>query len=192
MKKNNIVRIAVFALALGAMLTFAGAPAVAAEEECVGTLALAVQDDVAVQLKLTGEQKSKLMEVIDRRESEAVGPAMQLRSLSAKERAEKLAPFRKESEAQGLAILTPEQRAKLEKIRIRRLGMASLAEPAVVDKFDLTDEQKKQIADLLGQREKDLAKADDKTARIIQAQAERKLAHRFERKAAFGLGIDVG
>jgi hypothetical protein len=75
-----------------------------------------------------------------------------------------------------MAILTPEQGSKLEQIRLRRLGLASLAEPAVIEKFDLTESQKKEVADLLGQRDKDLAKADEKSARIIQAQTEHKLA----------------
>jgi type II secretory pathway component GspD/PulD (secretin) len=165
-----------FVLVLGAMFCFRVATVGAAEQECVGTLALAVMDDVAIQLKLTGEQKEKLLDLIDQRESEAVGPAMEYRDLSPKERAEKMAAFRKESEAQGMTILTPEQQAKLEQVRIRRLGLASLAEPAVVTKFDLTDEQKKQVAEVLEQREKDLAKADDKTTRVIQATTERKLA----------------
>ena len=176
MMKNITLKIALLTLVFCMMLLLNSSAGVAAEEECVGKLALTVLDDVAVQLKLTSSQKTKLVDLIDRRESEAVGLAMEYRDLPPKERAAKLAPFRQESETQGMAILTPEQQAKLEQIRIRRLGLASLAEPAVVAKAGLSEEQKKQVAALLEQRERELTKSDERTAHIIQAQTERKLA----------------
>ena len=63
-----------------------------------------------------------------------------------------MAAFRQESETKGLALLSAQQQKTLEQIRLGRLGLASLAEPAVAKRLALSEEQKKQIADLLEKR----------------------------------------
>ncbi len=143
-------------------------------DDFYGVLSLAVQDDVAAKLQLSPEQKSKLQSLLDDRESKAVDLVMQ-KDLPAAEREQKLAAFRQESETKGLALLNAEQQKMLEQIRLGRLGLASLAEPAVAERLALSEEQIKQIADILEKRKQDLTKTDEKKARVIQALAERNL-----------------
>ena len=143
-------------------------------DDFVGVLSLAVQDDVAAKLQLSAEQKTKLHSVIDDRENKAVDLVMQWNDLPAADREQKLAAFRRESEAKGLALLSAEQQKSLEHIRLGKLGMASLAEPGVAERIALSEDQKKQIADLLEKRKQELAKANDKTASVIQAESERR------------------
>jgi type II secretory pathway component GspD/PulD (secretin) len=145
-------------------------------DDFVGVLSLAVQDDVAAKLQLSAEQKTKLHSVIEDCENKAVDLVMQWNDLPAADREQKLAAFRRESEAKGLALLNAEQQKRLEQMRLGKLGLASLTEPGVAERIALSEEQKKQIADLLEKRKQDLAKANDKTASVIQAESERKLA----------------
>ena len=150
--------------------------AVAGAPEFVGVLSIALEEPVAKELKLSAEQQAKLLEFVDARENEAVDLALQLKDLSPSEREAKLAPFRRESEAVGLALLSKEQRAQLEKIRLSRLGLVALSEPAVVEQLILGDEQQKQVAGLVKERGEKLATADEKSSQFIRAESERKLA----------------
>ncbi|MBN2476768.1 MAG: hypothetical protein JXB62_19315 [Pirellulales bacterium] len=127
---------------------------------------------MARELGLAAEQKQKLLELVDQREDEAV----ELLYLTPEEQAQKLVAFRRESEAKGLALLDAQQRALLERIRIRRLGLASAAEPAVSDRLKLTPEQQTQVAGILRQRDEQLRVADEQTVHVIRADAERKLS----------------
>jgi type II secretory pathway component GspD/PulD (secretin) len=147
-----------------------------ATPEFVGALALAVEPPVAKELALSDEQHTKLLAVIDTRENEAVELAVTLKDLSPAERDAKLAAFRRESEAKGLAILTPEQRAKLEKLRLARTGLAALAEPPIAEQLRLSEDQQKEVAAVLKERAEKLAAADVKTGPLVRAETERKLA----------------
>ena len=130
------------------------------DDDFVGVLAIAVQDDVAAKLQLSADQKTQLHTLIENRDSKAADLVMQLKNLPAADSEQKLAAFRQESETKGLALLKPEQQKMLEQIRLGRLGLAALAEPAVAQRLALSDEQKKQIADLLEKRKQDIAKAN--------------------------------
>ena len=88
----------------------------AAEREFVGVLAVAIEGEVADKLGLTEKQKEQLLEIIDARESEALELAIQLKSATPEERAAKLAAFRQQSEAKGLALLTKQQAARLQQV----------------------------------------------------------------------------
>jgi len=93
--------------------------AVAAVPEFVGVLARIVEEEqVARELKLTAEQKERLLELIDVREDDAV----ELLQLPRDEQAEKLVAFRRDSEAMGLALLSSEQRVRLTEILSRTAG----------------------------------------------------------------------
>ncbi|MFO0897466.1 MAG: secretin N-terminal domain-containing protein [Pirellulales bacterium] len=117
-----VVLAAVVALGLGGLAW----PAAAAEAEFVGMLADVVKDETAKELGLTGEQMAELLALIDKRETEVLEQALQLKDAPAEERQQKLAPFRAESEKLGLAILTAEQREKL----AARSGEKPAAQPA--------------------------------------------------------------
>ncbi|MEX0713707.1 MAG: secretin N-terminal domain-containing protein [Pirellulales bacterium] len=84
-----------------------------AEPDFVGVLALAIDDEAAANLELSDEQRAKLLAVIDQREDEALELALEIKDLPPAERADRLAPFRRESERLGLAVLDEQQREKL-------------------------------------------------------------------------------
>lgn len=91
--------------------------AFAAEPELVGLLALAVKPDVAQELGFSAELQKSLLDLADKREMGGVGQALSAQSLELDARLAKLAPYRAESEAQMFALLSDEQRTKLEALR---------------------------------------------------------------------------
>ena len=88
----------------------------AADPQFVGILAELAKDDVAKQLGLSDDQRTQLNALIDRREEEVVPLALKIMDLPAAEQEKQLAPFRRESEQQGLALLNDDQRAAWQKI----------------------------------------------------------------------------
>lgn len=148
----------------------------AADPAFVGKLAFAIDDDGVKRLGLSDEAKRKLIELIDRREREALNLALELKDFPPPERAKRLAPFVAESERQGMAILTIEQRAILGKIDVARQGMSSLMREAVSRMLDLNDEQKTKIQALIAERNAELAKGGEKDRRLTAQEYERRLA----------------
>lgn len=91
-------------------------PAGAAMPELVGVVELLTQDETAQSLELTDDQISKLKNLADQREMDGLDAAIDASRLPAEEQNAKLAPFRLESEKQGLAILSDSQQAKLSEL----------------------------------------------------------------------------
>jgi len=148
----------------------------AADPTFVGSLALAVGDEGARRLGLTDEVKQKLVELIDRREQEAVNLALSIKDLPPAERSVRLAPFVQESERQGMALLTVEQRTVLEQMRVAREGMNSLSEAPVGQILGLTTEQRQRVADLMAKRGEALGTGSDDERRLVRERFERELA----------------
>ncbi len=171
--KARIILILTFALLSGISLAPAG---LAAEPEFVGILALAVEDDVAERIDLSQDTYQALVDLIDRREAEALNLALELRTLPPEERAKRLAPFVQESERLGLALLTNEQQLKLRQLRVARAGLATLGEAEVAQQLQLTEEQKTQIAALLQARAAALTQGGENEQRLARADFERRLA----------------
>lgn len=151
-------------------------PTKAGEPTFVGILAFLDEPEVAKQLELSADQQQKLTALIESREAEALELALQLRNLSPGERAERLRPFRRESERRGLALLTPQQQKKLQQIRLQKMGLASLAEEDVAASLGLTEQQKAEVAKILREREDRLAVTSKDRAHIVRAETERQLA----------------
>ncbi|MCA9118891.1 MAG: general secretion pathway protein [Planctomycetaceae bacterium] len=150
--------------------------AVGAETTFVGRLAYAVDDEGSERLGLSDETKAKLIALIDRRETEALNVALELKDLPPAEARARLAPFVAESERLGMALLSNDQRKVLFQIGIARAGMMSLADPDLSKMLELTDEQRKQIVDLLAQRDKALVEGGEEDRRAASQDYERKLA----------------
>ncbi|HFB99139.1 MAG TPA: hypothetical protein ENJ62_08360, partial [Bryobacterales bacterium] len=112
---------------------------------------------------------------IERRENEAVELVLSLRALPPEDRKERIRAFAEASEKQGLQLLSLEQRSRLDQIRIQRAGMETLAEPGMARMLKLTDDQRKQVADLLAQRTRAQAAAGEKDRGRIRAEFERRL-----------------
>lgn len=91
-------------------------PAVAADAELVGLLALATEPEAAEKLDLSDEQVQRLYDLLDEREEAALAMAMELRGLEADARAERLRPVRVESQRKMAGILTDAQLNSLDKM----------------------------------------------------------------------------
>jgi hypothetical protein len=165
--------LATFVLAVSHLAT---APLRAADATFVGLLALAVEKDVATQLGLSDATKRQLLELIDQREDQALELVQQNRDLPPAEQAARLLPFVNESERLGFALLTLEQRQKLQQVRIARSGMLSLGESDLASSLGLTEEQQQSVHQLLQQRTMDLTRGGESEQRITRAIYERKLA----------------
>jgi len=172
-------RLHCLAAILGVMAATAlGGPLFAAEPEFVGVLALAVEEEVADELKLSEGQREKLKEYIAAREDsdELTELVLAINDLSPAEREARLAPFRRESEIQGLSLLTTQQRLQLQRIRIRLMGYASLSDDRVADYLKLSDSQKARVAEVLKRRQQRLEGADETTALLVHRETERELS----------------
>ena len=148
----------------------------AADSTFVGRLAYAIDDKGSKQLGLTDDLKAQLIELIDRREGEALNMALELKDLPPAEAQARLAPFVAESERLGMALLSAEQRKTLHQMGIARSGMSSLADGNLSKMLELTDEQNAQVRDLLAQRDKALAEGGENERRAAMQDYERKLA----------------
>ena len=104
------------------------AKASAADPAFVGVLALAVEQN-AERFGLSEETLENLRSLIDQRENAAINLALEIRELPPVERRRRLEPFVAESERMGLAMLSVQQRSRLDQLRIQRAGMSTLAEP---------------------------------------------------------------
>ena len=139
-------------LSIAAWEGFVPRAAVAADATFVGALALAVEEEGVRRLALNEETRAKLLQLIDRREQEALNLVLSLRDLPPAERAARLAPFVQESEKMGMELLTLEQRNVLDQMRTARAGLASLGEANVAQVLNLSAEQRAAVQRLLEQR----------------------------------------
>lgn len=169
-------RFQITALAVCVVLSSFGPSAFAADPAFVGKLAFAIDDDGVKRLGLSDEVKRKLLDLINRRENEAVDFALKLKDLPPPERARQLAPFVAESERQGMALLTVQQRAVLDKMSVARQGMNSLMRPEIGRVLGLNEEQRTQITALVAERNAALGKGGEDERRATMQEYERRLA----------------
>src|SRR5207247_3644731 len=99
--------------------------------------------------------------IVDQREKEVLELVSQIKNLKPAERDAKLAPFVAESEKLGFALLTDDQIAKLNRLRLATTGMAAVTEPDVAEQLKLTDQQKEEISKQVGEYKKSLASLND-------------------------------
>ena len=144
--------VAVSVLFMAAWEGFVPRAAIAADATFVGALALAVEEEGVRRLALNEETRAKLLQLIDRREQEALNLVLSLRDLPPAERAARLAPFVQESERMGMELLTLEQRNVLDQMRTARAGLASLGDDNVAQVLNLSAEQRAAVQRLLEQR----------------------------------------
>src|SRR5262245_9474922 len=146
----------------------------AANDTFVGILAMANEDDVARQLGLSDDTRTGLAKLIAQRENEATELAMQ-KNLPADEQAAKLKAFREESEKKGLELLGDDQRRQLEKIRVGRAGLISLAEPEIAKKLQLSEKQQQEISEIVKDRDRQMARATAQQKKSLVGFYEKKL-----------------
>jgi len=113
----------------------------AADYDVVGVLAIAVEPEASEQLGLTEKQLAQIQDVIAEKEAEILSSAGDLRVLTPDQRNARLAEFRLATEEAGLQILSAQQRAKLEQMRLKRFGLRVLADPVVARRLQISPEQ---------------------------------------------------
>lgn len=159
-------------LGLFALLALLFLSSVGRGQDLIGVMAEVVKPEVADKLQLTEEQRTKLGELIKRRQSEMIGLAQQLRASPPDQTQRMRNEFREETERLGYAILDVQQRGQLEHIRIDRLGLLSLADPSVGKVMNLADWQQTKVAELVSKAN---AAARTPAADRVRADVERAL-----------------
>ncbi len=150
-------------------------PAGAADSTFVGVLALAVEADVAKQIGLDKDVHDRLKKFVAEKENAAVNLVLEIRDLPPDVRATRIREFATKIEQEGLAMLSLEQRSRLEQIRLERKGMDSLSEPNMGKILQLTDQQKQQVAKLQSERRQKMGSAGEQQRAVIRNDFERKL-----------------
>jgi type II secretory pathway component GspD/PulD (secretin) len=148
----------------------------AADATFVGKLALVADPDVARELGLTDETKKKLLELIDKREQEAIAVVAKLKGQPQAKQAEALAPFVADSEKMGKALLDDMQWAKLDKLRVAKEGMLGVLLPDTAKKLEVTPDQTKEIGEFLKQYKSATASGNDFQKRMARQLFEKKIA----------------
>jgi type II secretory pathway component GspD/PulD (secretin) len=159
----------------------------AADAAFVGVLSLVTDPEGAKALNLSPDVAAKMNALLAERENEALELALEIKSLSPAEQKQKLAPFVAESEKRGLALLTPEQVAKLLQLRIARGGMLTLLEPQVSTSVGLSEAQKAKLQTLATEWEQSSRAAAELDRQAAKAATERKISELLtaEQRAAW-------
>jgi type II secretory pathway component GspD/PulD (secretin) len=147
----------------------------AADPTFVGSLAIAVEKDVAEKIGISDEVRVKLQDFIEQREQAALELAMEIKELPPEEKQAKLASFVAESESQGLALLDDTIKAKLAQVRIARAGLETLADDAIAKQLELSADQRAKVAQQLADRDAQLAETEASKRSIVSAYHENKL-----------------
>lgn len=120
-----------------------------------GGLQLATRDDVAKELKLTSDQKTKIEDLQEKAREEMRAQFESMRGAGGPPDDATMATMRKkmedmqaEQKKQLNAILTPEQATRLKELGIRRAGNMAIMDPEVQTDLGLDADQKAKIKDL--------------------------------------------
>ncbi|MBN8604521.1 MAG: hypothetical protein J0M26_26175 [Planctomycetes bacterium] len=132
-----------------------------------GALGIAVEPEIATAIGLNAEQTEKVRELLKKREREWLGMAAELRQSEPAIRHAKVDEFTAVSERDVMALLDVEQRSKLEKFRLARKGLLSLAEPAIAESLSLSSEQKTEINKIVDAWR--AASMDEREAKLVEA-----------------------
>jgi len=144
---NHPCRALAFAISLAvlaAILPFSTLRA--ADPTFVGSLAIALEDEVASELQLSDEVRMKLKTLAYEREKQALDMALELKGASPEEKQAKLDAYVAESEKQAMELLTPEQQEKLKKLELKQAGLPSIVEASIAGQLNLADWQKEELS----------------------------------------------
>jgi Spy/CpxP family protein refolding chaperone len=112
-------------------------------------LMLLQAEPVQKELELTDDQKASLTKLAD--ENRPAGGGGGFRDLSPEDQQKRLDEMQKqrdEVQAKVNEILLPNQQERLQQITLQLQGARALSDAKVADKLQLTDDEKKQLADL--------------------------------------------
>lgn len=163
-------------LSFAAVILLSSAGAMAGDPEFAGIMAYVEEPAVATELGLSAEQKEKLLTLLEKRESDALELAAELKGLEVADRDAKLASFAAETVRQGSSLLTPPQLEQLNRISLRREGLRALANDQIATSLGLSDEQKAKAADLAKQLAAAKLKATENERTQAKTEIERQLS----------------
>jgi Spy/CpxP family protein refolding chaperone len=111
-------------------------------------LTLLSNEKVQKELDLTSEQKDSVKKLADERQTQGREAFAALRDLSQDERRAKMDEMRKAAQAKVDAILLPPQVERLKQLTLQRQGAGALSDPEVAKALNISEDQKKQLADI--------------------------------------------
>jgi Spy/CpxP family protein refolding chaperone len=112
------------------------------------------QKSVQEDLKLSDDQVKQLKEAGEKMQKEFAG----LRDLSREERGKKFEELRKEGDKTVAKVLDKKQAKRLKQIGLQLQGSMAYGNPEVAKALGLTDDQKKQIADIQKETREEMGK----------------------------------
>ncbi len=184
-------------LGLLALLGLLASASLAPAQDTIGVVAEAIKPEVADKLKLTEEQRTKMRELLNRRQSDLIELSRQLRETPPDQKQVKRVEFREETERMAYALLDVEQRGMLEHIRIDRMGLLSLAEPTIAKVLNLADWQSAKVAELVAKansasRSPDADKVRADVERSIRSEISESQWATWQVLAGRSSGTDIG
>ena len=144
----------------------------AADAELFGILEQAIQPATAKELELSAQQVESIRKLISEREAEALNIAGKMRQLPPAERDSQMRASVRELEQKAYRELSIQQRGRLERMRLSKLGLASLSEKEVAETLGLSQGQTEQVIEILENRDKLAVEIGSDKARI---ETERRL-----------------
>lgn len=176
--RHNLLQLAVAFAAVAACEPNSGAAFAAAggPEEFMGVLSLVQDEQVADELKLTDKQRQDIQALGRTRLSDGLDVLASLEGVPDEIKQQKIRDFRAQSEAAVLRLLDEDQASTLGQIRVRRLGMASMAEVDVAKTLKLTKEQEQSVSRLMNERAAELGNF---TQEADKAKVRQKFDARF-------------
>jgi type 1 glutamine amidotransferase len=129
------------------------------------------QESVRKELKLSAEQIKKVEELSDKMRAKMQDAF----ALEEPERGKKLQELNQENDKALAAVLAPEQAKRLKQIAYQQQGTAALATAEVAKEIGLSDEQRKQIADIndeTGRKTRELLQPGAKPDEATRAKIE--------------------
>jgi Spy/CpxP family protein refolding chaperone len=113
-------------------------------------LAILRMPEVQTELKLTDDQKTKVVSLSERIQEERRGQLQELRDLSDEERQKRMTEWRMSENKQLGEILNADQMKRYNQLRLQRAGLSvALAEKEVVDELKLTADQQTKVREII-------------------------------------------
>jgi Spy/CpxP family protein refolding chaperone len=124
-----------------------------------GSINMLRTPEVQAELKLTDEQKTKVIELADRLREERRGQGGNFQDLSPEERQKRAEERRASEDKQLSAILNADQMKRYNQLRLQQQGMSALAEKAVAEELKLTSDQRTKIEGILDAQRSEMRSA---------------------------------
>lgn len=127
-------------------------------------------EDVQQELQLSDQQKNKLRAIGEKYYNQSRQDWAELRGMSAEERRKKYAEIReknakriKQIRKQVEQLLSADQLQRLTQINLRTRVPTALANPRVLDRLRVTEEQKRRLRQILEQMQREMRRLQQKT-----------------------------